>query len=130
MLTFKDLSNNKEYQSEINNCVVVALMEVTSEDFDFKTINFFVKHVMNRLKNGTVFFNEIVKAKKVFKNIGLDHKKMKLASNETIDSFSIKNRDGRFLLVVDGHMMAMIDGCIHDVGFVDVKQPIILAIKV
>lgn len=53
-----------QYKDESNNCVVVALTEVTSDDFDYETIKFFVRHVMNRTKNNSVIYGEILKSKK------------------------------------------------------------------
>lgn len=71
MLKFKNISDNDDYKDELNNCVVIALTEVTNDNFCYNTIKFFVRHVMNRTKNNSVLYGEILGAKKLFKNIEL-----------------------------------------------------------
>jgi len=129
MLKFKNISNNDDYKDELNNCVVIALTEVTNDNFCYNTIKFFVRHVMNRTKNNSVLYGEILGAKKLFKNIELNYKKIKISSKETLKTFGEKNNTGKYLLIVDGHMTALINGYIHDTYF-DEDQKLLYAIKV
>jgi hypothetical protein len=129
MIFFKDLNDNFQYKDESNNCVVVALTEVTSDDFDYETIKFFVRHVMNRTKNNSVIYGEILKSKNFFTNIGLKYKKIKIKENEIIRDFVKKNNKGKFLLITENHMLALKEGCIHDFLF-DIDKKLICAIKV
>lgn len=122
---------SEKYPKEHNQCVVIALTEVSKKEYEL--IYLFVQHTMNRMKNKTVQFLEIQKAKKMFPNIGLMFKKIKVSQGETISTFAEKtNQIGSYLLFSENHVSALIDGVLKDVvdDLQDLDQKILNVIKV
>lgn len=115
-INFENIKNKYSIE-DFNNCVVIALTETSG--LPYEMVNIFVRHVLNRSKNGTVLLGDMKSSKKMFKNIGLYFKEVKIECSDNLTTLTKKYTKGKYLLFTNCHVMPLVEGTLKDVSDLD-----------